>query len=478
MKIGFITLVCLAPLCAQTYDLVILNGRVIDPETRLDAARNIGITAGRIAQVSSSLLTGKTIIDARGLIVSPGFIDLHAHGQDEENQTFQAHDGVTTALELEVGAADVDGWYRSREGKRIINSGVSAGHVPNRMRVMNDPSHSLLPTGPAARTPATAEEVLAMRRRLESGLAAGSVGVGMGIQYTPGATHSEILEMFRAAGTRKAPVFVHIRNMGAGEPQSAMDGLEEVLAGAAVGGTPVHIVHISSSGLKSTPDMLRAIADAHAHGIDVTTECYPYDTAETELQSAMFDTGWQKVLGIDYDGLEWAATGERLTAASFARYRPQGGLVLLHMIPAEVVQLAVASPLTIIASDGLISGGKGHPRTAGSYSRVLGKYVRETNTLTWMEAIRKMSLLPAQRLEAYVPAMKRKGRIQPGADADLTIFDPQTVADRATFQNPTAPSEGIRYVLVNGGTVIQDGRFHSEARFGRAIRAPHPDHKD
>ena len=311
-----------------------------------------------------------------------------------------------------------------------------------------------------------------MKRRIEGGLAAGSLGVGLGIQYTPGASHEEILEMFRAAGTRKAPVFVHIRNMGAGEPQSALDALEEVLAGSALTGAPVHVVHISSIGLKSTPDLLHAIADARAHGIDSTTECYPYSVAETELQSAMFDAGWQKVLGVDYDGLEWAATGERLTARTFETYRRQGGLVLLHIIPEEIVQLAVASPLTIIASDGLIVNGKGHPRAAGTYSRVLGKYVRESHTLTWMEALRKMTLAPAQRLEAYAPQMKRKGRIQVGADADITVFDPQTISDRATFKEPTLPSAGNRYVLVNGGIAIRDGVLDESARFGQAVRAP------
>lgn len=473
MKFTFILLLCALPIAAQTYDLVIANGRVIDPETKTDATRNVGINAGRIAAISATPLQGKKTIDATGLIVAPGFIDLHSHGQDEENQRYKALDGVTSALELEIGTADVDAWYRQYEGKRLINTGVSAGQVPARIAVMRDPSHGLTPSGPGARKPATDEEITAMKRRLERGLAAGGVGVGMGLQYTPAASHEEILEMFRVAGAHKAPVFVHIRTMGTVEPQSALNGLEEVVAAAVMTGAPLHVVHITSSGLRATPDLLHAISDARAHGVDVTTECYPYSAAETELQSAMFDNGWQKVLGVDYPALEWAQTGERLNADTFAKYRKVGGIIIIHMIPDDIVKLAVSSPLTMIASDGIIENGKGHPRAAGSYARVLGRYVRESNDLTWMEALRKMTLAPAQRLETYVPAMKRKGRVQDGADADLTIFDPKTIEDRATFEHPTEPSAGIRYVLVNGTVVISDGHLNSNLRPGRPIRAAH-----
>ena len=277
--------------------------------------------------------------------------------------------------------------------------------------------------------------------------------------------------MFRAAGAAKAPAFVHIRHMGAREPASALAALEEVLAAAAVSGAPLHVVHITSSGLRQTPDLLAAIAGARAHGLDVTTECYPYTAAQTELQSAMFDEGWQQVLGVDYGALEWAATGERLTAATFARYRKPGGMVIMHMIPEEIATLAVASPLTMIASDGYIEAGKGHPRGAGTFTRVLGYYVRERHALGLMDALAKMTIQPARRLEARAPAMRRKGRLQPGADADITVFDPGTVADRATFRQPTLAPAGIRWVLVSGVPVVAEGRLEAGPRPGRAIRA-------
>ncbi|MEO7651558.1 MAG: amidohydrolase family protein [Bryobacteraceae bacterium] len=460
-----------AALTAQTYDVVIRGGRVIDPESRLDAVRDIGIAGGRIAAIAASGLNGRAVIDATGLAVAPGFIDLHSHGQDAENYGFKAMDGVTTALEMEIGTADVAGWYKAREGKRLIHSGVTVGHVPSRMAVMKDPSTSLVPSADGARKAASAEEILAIRRRVEAGLAQGALGVGFGVQYTPAASRWEIMEMFRAAGKVRAPVFVHIRYMGGGEPTSAMNALEEVIAASVVTGAPLHVVHITSSGLQAVPHLLQTISEARDRGLDITTELYPYNAASTELQSAMFDPGWQKVLGVDYGAIEWTATGERLTAESFERYRKKGGDVIMHMIPDAMVLAAMRSPLTMIASDGWLDKGKGHPRSAGCYARVLGHYVRETSTISLMEAIRKMSLMPAMRLESRVPAMKNKGRIRVGADADVVVFDPRRVIDKATFAKPAQYSEGIQHVLVDGVGVVRDGKLQQGVYPGRAVRA-------
>lgn len=448
----------------QPYDLVIAGGRVIDPESKLDAVRNIGIRAGKIAAIRSTALAGKQTIDAAGLVVAPGFIDLHAHGQDNENHRYQARDGVTTALELEIGTFDVDGWYRAREGKRLINSGVTVGHPPARIRVMKDPSPTLVPTGEGARRAATEEEITLMKAGIERGLQQGALGLGFGIQYTPGASRWEVLEMFRVAGRFKVPVFVHVRHMGDTEPD-AMNALEEVIADAVVTGAPLHVVHITSSGLKQTPKLLQTIGEAKARGIDITTECYPYEAAMTELQSAMFDPGWQKVLGIDVDRVEWALTGERLTPATFTRYRKQGGMVIMHMIPAQVATMAVASPLTMIASDGIIANGKGHPRGAGTYARVLGRYVREQKSLTLMDALAKMTLRPAERV-----GLTAKGRLKVGADADITVFDPARVIDNATFKEPTLASTGIEHVVVNGTPVVTRGALVDGVMPGKAVR--------
>ncbi|HEX3253293.1 MAG TPA: amidohydrolase family protein [Pyrinomonadaceae bacterium] len=461
------------PSSQAVYDLVILNGRVIDPESKTDAVRNLGISNGSIKTISSSPLRGRTVIDARGLVVAPGFIDLHQHGQNEENYRFKAMDGVTTALELEVGTGDVDAWYAEREQKTLINYGVSAGHLAARMAAMHEPV-KFLPTGDAARRAATDAEILEMKQSLEKGLKRGAVAVGFGIQYTPNASRWEILEMFRVAARYGASCHVHMRNAGVKEPASSIQALEEVISAAAITGAPLHVVHIHSTGGPATPKLLQMIAEAKRRKLDVTTECYPYIAGMTDIKSAIFDEGWQEVFGIDYKDLQWAATGERLTKETFEQYRKIGGMVAVFSMTEEIVTAAIESPLTMIASDGILENGKGHPRTAGTYSRILGKYVREQHALTLMEALTKMTLMPAQRLERRVPSMRNKGRIRVGADADLTIFDPQTISDRSTFQEPAKYSEGIKFVLVNGVLVVKDGQLQSGVHPGRAVRAPVP----
>src|SRR5271170_6385052 len=378
----------------EKYDVVIANGRVMDPESGLDALRNVGISGGKIRAISSSPLQGKTTMEAKGLVVAPGFIDLHEHGQEPRNYQFQAHDGVTTSLELEAGTDDVDAWYAAREGKSLINFGVSVGHIPVRMKVIGDPG-VFLPVGDAAHKPATPEQIAEMRRQLEHGLQRGALAVGMGINYTEAASHEEILEMFRAAAKYHASVHVHLRFAGLQEPQNGLAGIEEVIAAAASTGTPLHVVHITSMGLRDTPQLIAAVEGAQKNGLDVTTECYPYTAGSTRLDSAIFDPGWQERQGITYHDVQWTDTGERLTAETFEKYRKVGSTVVIFSIPEAMVRTALSNPIVMIASDGVqITGPKVHPRGQGTYSRVLGRYVREEKTLDLMTALRKMTLMP------------------------------------------------------------------------------------
>src|SRR5213076_3097688 len=201
----------------QPYDVVIANGRAMDPESGLDAARNIGISCGKIRAISSGSLKGKQTIDAKGLVVAPGFIDLHEHGQEPKNYQFQAHDGVTTSLELEAGTADVDQWYARREGSSLINFGVSIGHIPVRMKVMNDPG-TFLPVRDAAHREASPAQLQQIDDEIERGLRRGALAVGMGINYTVAATHDEIVDVFRLAAKHGASVHVHLRHAGLQEP--------------------------------------------------------------------------------------------------------------------------------------------------------------------------------------------------------------------------------------------------------------------
>jgi N-acyl-D-aspartate/D-glutamate deacylase len=451
-----------APAAAQDFDLVIVSGRVVDPESGLDGVRSVGIRGGKIATISETRLAGRRVIDAAGLVVAPGFIDLHAHGQTEETYRLQALDGVTTSFELEVGTADVDGWYREREKGRLINYGVSIGQIPVRMAVFRDPG-AFLPIGDGAHKVASPADIAEIARRLDEGLRKGAVGVGLGPSYTAAATPWEILEMFRVAGRHRAPVHVHIRG--------GMTGLEEVITGSLISGAPVHVVHINSSSLSLTREMLQIIAEARARGLDITTEAYPYAAGMTEIQSANYD-GWEKWPDQRFGTIEWPVTGERLTRETFAKYRARGGPVIGHSNTEEMVAVAINSPLTAIASDGYMGNGIGHPRTSGTYSKVLGRYVREAASLSLMDALRKMTLMPALRLEARVPAMAGKGRIRVGADADLTIFDAARVVDRATYREPTLQPDGIRHVLVGGVPVVSDGKLVQGVAPGRAVRAP------
>ncbi|HET7106272.1 MAG TPA: amidohydrolase family protein [Candidatus Acidoferrum sp.] len=454
------------------FDMVISGGRVMDPESGLDAVRNVGIRDGKIAEISEKPLQGKQSIDARGLVVAPGFIDLHEHGQEPRNYEFQAHDGVTTSLELEVGTEDVPGWYARREGKSLVNFGVSVGHIPIRMRVMKDPS-KWLPTGAAAHKAATPEQLRSMQQAMEAGLKAGALAVGMGINYTEAATHQEIIEMFRVAAKYQAPVHAHVRFGGTGEPSTGLAAVEEVIAAAASTGAPLHVVHITSIGLKETPQLIQLIEGAQHRGLDVTTECYPYVAASTGLESALFDPGWQERMGITFKDIQWAKTGERLTAETFEKYRAEGGAVVIYAIPESAALAAVRNPMVMIGSDGmLITGAKVHPRGQGTFSRVLGHYVREEKALDLMTALRKMTLMPAQRLEKRAPAFHNKGRIRVGADADITVFDPATIIDKATFEEPLQYSAGISFVLVNGVPVLTNGKLVENVFPGRAARAP------
>ena len=451
------------------FDVVLANGRVMDPESGLDAVRFVGIRAGKIAAISTRPLRGRTVVDVKGHVIAPGFIDLHAHGQNEENNRYQVRDGVTTALEMEVGASPVAEWYASREGKSLINFGATVGHIPAKMAVMKD-TGLWLPRDNAMNRPATPAEVAAVAELVKKGLDEGALGIGFGINYVPTTTRAEVFDLFAIAAQRGVANYVHVRHAGAIEPGGAVGALQEVLADAAGTGASLHVVHITSMCLRQTTTCLQMIDGAAKRGIDVTTESYPYTATQTRLDSAIYNDGWQEAFGITYKDLQWVATGERLTAETFARYRKEGGPVIGHAIPEDISRLAIAHPRVMVGSDGRLENGKGHPRGVGTFARVLGRYVREQKAVSLMDALRKMTLLPAQRLEKVVPAMRAKGRIKVGADADIVVFDPATVIDRATFENPAQYSTGIPHVLVAGVFVVRDEKIVEGVRPGKAIR--------
>ena len=445
---------------AEEFDLVINNGRVLDSESGLDAPRHIGILAGRIVAISEQALAGIDEIDATGFIVAPGFIDLHEHGQTEEAYRLMVQDGVTSAFELEIGTNKVAEWYQERSGGQVLNYGISIGHIPVRMALFDDPGR-FLPTGAGGSGivgPAMMDSMVAMMRQ---GLAEGAVAMGFGLTYTPGASQSEFESLLAIAAEAQTSVHIHTRG--------GLEGLNEIIASASSAGAPLHIVHANSSGGADVGEFLAIIQAARDSGQDVTTEMYPYEAGASDIASALFD-GWETWEEDRFGQQLWVATGERLTRESFARYRQIGGRVISFGRTEEMTRTALRHPLTMIASDGRILDGQGHPRSAGTYSKILGKYVRDENLIDLMDALRRMTIEPARRLESYVPAMANKGRIRIGADADITVFDAETIIDRATYAEPTLPSTGIEYVIVNGGAVLRSGVLDATIRRGVAIR--------
>ena len=350
------------------YDRAILGGHVMDPASRLDAVRNIGLTGGRIAVITTHAIRGRDTVDARGLVVAPGFIDLHAHGQTPETYRFYSLDGVTTALELELGTSDVPAWYRERSGGERINYGVSIGHIKVRMAVMHD-SGTWMPVSDGAYRAASPEQMGEIAQRIEIGLSEGAVSIGAGFPYMPAATRDELLAVFRVAAKTKTSIHVHIR--------PGVAGLKEALALAGETNAALHVVHINSAGLAETPVMLEMIRESRAHGHDVTTEAYPYAAGMTEIQSATIQDTYRAAPDERLAELEWPPTGERLNRDSFERYTRIGGPVVVHTNTEQMVAVAISSPLTIIASDAYWQSGTGHPRTTGTFSKVLGRYVRE-----------------------------------------------------------------------------------------------------
>jgi len=459
-------------LFAQQYDLVLAGGRVMDPETGLDATRNVGIRDGKIASVSASQLSGRRVIHAAGLVVAPGFIDLHQHGQNLASERVKAFDGVTTALELEIGAPDVAKFLKAKEGHSLIHYGTTASHLAARALIFGTPlpDGTILPkSGPATDQPATPDQIERIQQRLRDELDAGALGVGMGIEYAPGATRLEVIDMFRVAAERKLPVYTHMRSAGRFD-LGAIQSVEEVIGAAAISGAPLHIVHINSTCLHDSLECLSLIEGARARGLDVTTEAYPYIAGMTAINSALFNSGWREKLGIDYGNLVLPDTGEHLTKERFEELHNSNKQqwVLVFANTQEIVDAIIPNPLIMIASD----GAEGHPRNAGTYSRVLAQYVREKKTLTLMEALGKMTLMPAQMLERSTPEARRKGRVQEGADADLVMFDPQTIADHSTFEKPMEPSVGVRFLIVGGTALIDDGKMVDGVFPGRAIVGP------
>lgn len=447
---------------AQSYDLVIAGGRVMDPGSGYDGVAWVGITTGTVQTVSVTPISGRVTIDASGLIVAPGFIDILAYNPDPIGAWNKIADGVTTALAMHGGAVDPDAWYGLYQRQRPpLNFGASFFHASARHQ---------LRIGRYQR--ATAVQIRQLTTMAERALQRGALGVSLSPEYIPGTTAEEMLALMQLARRYEVPVFFHARYSDMEEPGTNLDALHEIIELARQSGAAVHIEHLTSTGgTFSMRESLALLEQARASGLDITACAYPYSFWATYLNSARFDAGWQSRFRISYGDLQIAGTTERLNAQSFLQYRAAGKLAVAYAIPEEDVTLALQSPFVMIGSDAVLEAGyNNHPRASGTFARTLGLYARERRAVTLMDALAKMTILPARRLEQRSEAMRRKGRLAAGADADITIFDPATISDRATVEHPEYRSEGIQYVIVNGQIVKDPSGFRRGSRPGRAVR--------
>ena len=446
----------------QRFDIVIRNGRVVDPERRLDSVLNVGITRGTILAITADSLRGRQVIDATGLVVAPGFIDVLSYDPIEPGVWTKIGDGVTTALAMHGGTADPDRWYAAYAKQRPpVNYGASFFYNEARARMVKDRY------GPASR-----EARGTLLVRAENALRRGALGVSFALEYVPGTASEEILPVMSLAAKYSLPVFFHARYSDMEEPGTNLDGLREIIGYARTTHAAVHIDHINSTGgTFSMPRSLAMIDSGRSGGLDITACMYPYPYWATYLNSARFDAGWQARFHISYGDLQLGGSSDRLTRETFLENRRLGKLAVAYAIPDEDNRAALRASYVMIGSDAILEPGyNNHPRASGTFSRTIAVYVREQKTISLMDAIAKMTILPAHRMESASESMKRKGRLQVGADADVVVFDAARIRDRATVEHPEERSEGIHYVLVGGMIVLDGSGLHRNVRNGSAIR--------
>ncbi|MCB1645004.1 MAG: amidohydrolase family protein [Pseudomonadales bacterium] len=461
------------------HDVVLLNGHVIDPESGLNEVRNIGVSDGKIVEISEAALSGKTTLDLKGKVVAPGFIDLHSHAMSPLGQRYQLLDGVTTALELEAGAYPVAAVGNVIADEPLINFGASAGHYAMRIKVVEQRDmpyfffnrQRLSFESEGFKAPLNDNQLDKLRRHLHLGLDQGGLGIGLLLDYMSDAVNDQELNMiFEVAAERQAPVFVHMRRGLAGDPV----GLKELLQVARHTGAPVHICHLAANAIDGIDTFLALVQEAREDGVDVTVESYPYEAGSTSIGADVFNRDWQKVFGISYEDVQLAATGEYFTEESWNRVRQEdpNAMIIHHYGRSDWTERAIQTPGMMVASDAMPVFSekiKAHPRGMGTFSRVIGRYVRDKQLLDLPAALSKMTIEPARRLEQVAPAFKRKGRIQVGADADIVVFDLKLIQDNATYTEPHQPSTGIETILINGIVVVSDGEIREGVFPGRMM---------
>ena len=500
-------MIALSP-SAFAYDLVINNGRIMDPESGVDKVANVAIENGKIVKISNEKLTADEVIDATGLVVSPGFIDTHSHiSTTPFGQKIQLRTGVTSPLALEVGAYPINTWYDSFEGQSQTNFGASVSASGIRTKVLNENYDTRTGTMiedifhaqetkasnvdlVATKTIASDEEIAQISTMIEEELKQGGLGIGVPVGYMSEATtFVETADWQRLAGKYNVATYLHGRFSSQLPPTSGMLSIEEMMANVAIYGGGLLVQHMHQQTLDRTPQALAMIDKANERGFKVKAEIYPYNFGATIVAADyLVPDNFEDKMGRTYSDIIEMETMKPLTKERYEylmKTNP-GASVMFYAATKNDLKTALAHPSTTVASDafplmdkegGMVydwdtpyEGLQGHPRAAGTQAKVL-RLVREENIMPLMLAISKMSYMPAQFLQDNgVEQMAHKGRIQEGADADITIFNPNTVTDNSTLQEPGLPATGIPYVVVNGTVVVQDSIVLKDVFPGEAIR--------
>ena len=495
------------PAHAADYDLVILNGRVMDPESKLDAVRNVGVKDGKITAVTEDAIKGKETINAKEHVVAPGFIDPHIHGIELSGFSTKVmlRDGVTTQLELEVGVFPVDRFYEERQGKWQANFGASMGHLPLRMFVLDGVDPKGNGFADKAVFPALARDgshyesgipteaqFKKILDEVEKGMKQGALGLGIPVGYElHGTSTSEINAITKIAGKHKSFVTLHGRFSSQAPPVTGVTGTNELIAAATMGGAGLFVHHYHAQGLDKTPEITKAIEDMRSEGMKIAGAVYPYTYGSTIAAAPyLVPSNYGPKMGHSYEDIIEVPAMKPLTKEQYeylVKNEP-GHTVTFKHCSEEVLAETAAHPGVIIESDGMpwvdkdgktmpwdanYEDAKGHPRGSGAHAKTL-RMVREGKwKMSLSDAIGKMSYLVAKFLEENgVEQMKYKGRLQEGMDADITVFNPETVKDNGTPAQGALPSTGIPYVVVNGTIVVKDSKVLKDVFPGKPIRLP------
>lgn len=513
-KIVSINLVLLSSLNALEYDVVLENGRVMDPETFLDAVKNVGIKDGKIAAVTNDKIVGKETIDVKGLVVAPGFIDTHAHSVDIIDGWLLAQDGVTTQLELEYGRHPVGEAYKYISDRgHPLNYGFSSGWEEIRATVITGNTYKatwdggiaafVQPWGVQVATDTQLEQILA---RLKSDIDDGALGIGYPPAYGSGAGTIEAIKMWKLAADNNVPVSVHVRYQSMIDPNSSVQAMSEMLGYAASSGAHAVLCHIQLLGLSNPYEMLDVIKAGREAGLNLTTEVYPFGVTAPPISAdyLKWDNADERI-GFKWNEVRTEAKPQYTfkDEADFRRWQKEkpGSFVQMQYIDESTekglaaMRASIVFPNTIPAADGtpinwegkpkhsetyglgtaavvwpVPADAEGQPRTASTHAVMIEKWVRKHKALTLMQVIRRSSYIPASEFENEIPQFKTKGRLQVGMDADITVFKPEEVKANATWKNVGALNDGFYHTLVNGQFVLKNGEIQQNVLAGTPIR--------